>query len=119
MIKKFLIATHNPAKFKELKQSCQFLINKGIEILSLENLKIKNKPAETGNTFKQNALLKAKYYADLSKCVTLSDDGGLCIQILKGEPGVKSRNWLGYEATDEELISHALKVLKGKTNKQR
>jgi XTP/dITP diphosphohydrolase len=119
MIKKLLIATHNPAKLKELKISLKPLKKKGIKILSLDDLKITSKPEETGTSFKQNAQLKAKYYASLTNLITISDDGGLCIKELNGEPGVKSRNWLGYEATDEELIIYALKRLKRKTIKQR
>jgi len=119
MIKKILIATHNPAKLKELKQVCESIFNKKIKVLSLKDLKIKDKPIENKKTFKKNALLKAKYYSTLTNLIAISDDGGICIKTLNGEPGIKSRNWLGYEATDEELINHALKVLKGKVIKDR
>ncbi|MCX7880957.1 MAG: hypothetical protein N2482_00370, partial [Patescibacteria group bacterium] len=50
---------------------------------------------------------------------TISDDGGLIIPYLNNEPGVKSRRWLGYDASDEELISYTLKRLKNTTKKQR
>lgn len=106
---KLLIATHNPAKLRELTEFLKTLLNPQIKIYSLFDLKITTDPEETGKTFAENSLLKAKYYAQLSQIPTLSDDGGLSIDGLKGEPGVKSRRWPGYEATDEELILYALK----------
>jgi len=118
-MKQILIATHNPAKLKELSFIFNNLINNGFKILSLKDLNINKQPQETGTTFKENAYLKATFYAQLAKIPTISDDGGLGIDILKGEPGVKSRNWLGYEATDEELIKHTLEILKGKPIKKR
>ena len=113
-MKRLLIATHNPAKVTEIKLGLKPLTKSGIKLITISDLKIKDKPEETGKTFEENALLKAKFYADISKLPTLADDGGVAIKELNGEPGVKSRMWLGYEATDEELINHTLKELKGK-----
>ena len=107
-----LIATHNPAKFQELKLGLKTLTHQGIKILSLNDLKIKNCPKETGGTFEENAILKAKFYANLTHLPTIADDGGLIIPALNNEPGVISRRWLGYEAGDEELIEYTLKRLK-------
>ena len=118
-MKNLLIATHNPAKVTEIKLGLKPLTKFGIKLITISDLKIKDKPEETGNTFEENALLKAKFYADISKLPTVSDDGGVAIKELNGEPGVKSRMWLGYEATDEELINHTLKELKGKAMDKR
>jgi len=109
---KLLLATRNPGKTIELKQGLQPLIKQSYIIKTLAELKIKEEVEETGTTFKENAILKAKYYADLTGWSTLGDDGGFVIKALKGEPGVKSRRWLGYEANDEELIEYTLKRLK-------
>lgn len=109
---KILIATHNPGKLKELQKGLLELKDLGHEIISLKELSINDEPEETGKDFQQNSLLKAKYYAQLSHLPTISDDGGLGIQILNGEPGVKSRRWKGYDATDEELIQYTLEKLK-------
>ncbi|OGK10334.1 hypothetical protein A2767_07230 [Candidatus Roizmanbacteria bacterium RIFCSPHIGHO2_01_FULL_35_10] len=113
MFQKILIATHNKAKLAEIKFGLLDIEKKGIKILALSDLKITSKPEETGKTFKENALLKAKFYAGLSNLPTIADDGGLIIPYLNNEPGVKSRRWLGFEATDEELIQHTLLHLKG------
>lgn len=109
---KILIATHNPGKLKELQNGLLILRNHGHEIVSLKELSINDEPEETGKDFQENSLLKAKYYSRLSQLPTISDDGGLGIQILNGEPGVKSRRWKGYDATDEELIQYTLEKLK-------
>lgn len=112
-MKSILIATHNPGKLKDIRKGLVSLEKKGITIVSLNDLNITKEPEETGTTFEENTLLKAKYYASLTNLPTISDDGGLTIDILNGEPGVKSRRWPGYAATDEELIQFALNKLNG------
>ena len=98
----------------------QELEKQGIEILILNDVKVgENEPAETGKTFQENALIKAKYYADRTHLPCLSDDGGLIIPYLNNEPGVKSKRWLGYETTDEKLIRHTLSHLHGITGDNR
>jgi len=111
--KKILIATFNPAKQKEIEIGLIDLKKRGFLLLSLRDLKIKAKVEETGKTFCENAKLKAKFYAELTGYPTIADDGGLIIPYLNNEPGVKSRRWLGYEASDEELIKHTLLHLRG------
>ncbi len=109
-MEKLVIATFNPGKIKEYKL---LLKNSPLKILTLKELGIKEKVKEEGKTFKENAILKATFYGKLTKLPTLAEDGGLEIEALNGEPGVKSRRWLGYEAKDEELIEFTLKRLKG------
>jgi len=111
--RKLLIATHNPAKFEELKKGVKSTLGIKVEIFSLDDLRISRKPKETGTTFEENVLIKAKYYADLAGMPTIADDGGLIIKVLKNEPGVKSRRWPGYEANDEKLINYTLEKLRG------
>lgn len=107
---KLLVATHNPGKAQELKQSLQGL---NLEVLSLNDLNLKDDVEKTGDTFKANALLKARYYCQLADLPTLADDSGLEIHALNNEPGVKSRRWKGYSMSDQELIDYALERLKG------
>ena len=111
-MKKLLLATHNQAKLEELIKGTKIL-NKKIKITSLKDFNIKHEPEETGKTFKENAILKAQYYANLTKVPTIADDGGLEIEILNNEPGVNSHRWPGYKATDQELIDYTLKRLNG------
>jgi XTP/dITP diphosphohydrolase len=106
---KLLIATHNPAKKQELKEG--FSRFKNLSLLSLDDLHISADPEETGSTFFENAQLKARYFAKLSGLPTVADDGGIEIDALGGEPGVHSKRWLGYDATDEEMIAYTLKKL--------
>lgn len=110
---KLLIATTNPAKVDELRHFLQPIIEKGVELVSLEDVDITEEPEETGTTIEENAILKAKYYAEVSGLPSLADDGGFEIDALNGEPGVKSNRWLGYKASDEELINHTLKMMEG------
>lgn len=105
---KILIATHNPAKLSEIQRGLEPLIDQGCKLLSLKEINITETTLETGKTFRENAELKAKYYGKISKLPTLADDGGITIDALNGEPGVKSRRWLGYEASDKELINFTL-----------
>ncbi len=108
---KILIATHNTAKLQEIRKGLRELTDKGIEFASLQDLHIRDQPKETGSTFQENSLLKARWYSNKSGFATIADDGGLCIEVLNNEPGVQSHRWPGYEATDEELIAYTLKRL--------
>ncbi len=103
---KILIATKNPAKLKEIEK----YLGDNFEKVSLPS----DTPdiEETGKTFLENATLKARAYFKLSGIPAVADDGGLEIDALNGEPGVLSRRWPGYEATDQELIDMALSKLK-------
>ena len=90
---KILLATHNPGKIKDYQR---ILGEKGIEVVTLNNLGIEGKFDETKDTFRANAEDKALYYYRLTKMPTLAEDGGFVIDYLNGEPGVKSKKWPGY-----------------------
>lgn len=109
---KLLIATRNPGKLGEVKQ---FLSDLPIELVGLTDIGVMEKVEETGKTFEENAIIKAKFYARLSGLPTLADDGGFEIDALNGEPGIHSHRWVNRdrENTDEELIRYTLKKLKG------
>lgn len=111
-MQRLLIATTNPGKLAEIKR---FLKNLPITLVSLRDVGITDVVKETGKTFEENAILKAKYYCEKSGLPTLADDGGFEIGALGGEPGVKSHRWIhgDREDTDEELIAYTLEKLKG------
>lgn len=116
-MKKLLIATTNPGKLAEIKY---FLKDLPIELASLASLGISEKVEEDGKTFAENAKKKAVFYCRLSGLPAIADDGGLEIDYLNGEPGVKSRRWInGSETTDEELIKYTLEKLHGVPLKKR
>lgn len=105
---KLLIASHNPAKVEEYRS---YLSDLSFELLSLADLGIKAEAPEDGETFEENAIKKAKFYHKLTGLPTIADDGGLMIDALNGAPGVKSRRWLGYKMTDEEMINSVIEKM--------
>lgn len=86
---KLVIATHNKGKLREIRALLEPF---GIECISAADLDLPE-PEETGVTFADNADLKARAAADLSGLPALSDDSGLCVDALKGRPGVFTANW--------------------------
>lgn len=108
---KLLIATSNKSKKKEILHGLAPLAKIGVQLLTLDDVTIIGEPIESGSTFEENAKIKAKFYASQVNIPTLADDGGLMIDALDGAPGVISRRWPGYEATDRELIDFALKQM--------
>ena len=89
---KLLIATNNPGKLKEYRYLLRDL---PLEITSLQEEGIDFEPEETGNTFEENAALKARAFAARSGLPTLADDSGLEIDVLGGAPGVHSARYGG------------------------
>ena len=87
-IKEILIGTHNKGKIKEIS----YLLNKKIKKITPFQLNIKS-PKENGKSFKSNSELKAKYFFKKSKIITISDDSGLCVDCLNGQPGIYSARW--------------------------
>lgn len=114
---KLLIATKNQGKVGEFKE---FLKELDCKIVSLADLKITADIEEDGKTYKENSQKKALFFAKLAKLPTIADDGGIEIVALNNQPGVRSRRWLGHEATDEQLVEHMLKISKTlpKNNRQ-
>jgi len=113
---KLLIATGNQGKLKEYKILLKEL---PIKLVSLKDEGIEVEAPEDGQTYEENAIKKALFYHKLSGLPALADDGGLEIDYLEGAPGIKSRYWLGYKATDEELIQMVLKKLAGLPTEKR
>jgi XTP/dITP diphosphohydrolase len=92
---KLVIASHNEGKVREIRE---LLTPYGIEPVSAASLGLPE-PEETGTTFIANAELKARAAADLSGLPALADDSGLCVDALRGDPGIFSARWAG-EAKD-------------------
>ncbi|EKD64630.1 MAG: hypothetical protein ACD_50C00333G0001, partial [uncultured bacterium] len=91
-MKKLLIATTNPGKLREYRD---FLSDLPVKLVSLKDIGITDDMEETGKTYEENSRAKAIFYAKKSNLPAISDDGGLEINALKGEPGIRSRRWLG------------------------
>lgn len=112
---KILIATKNPAKAKEISK----YLGDNFEKVFLANFPNAPDVEEIGNTFLENARLKAVAYFEWSGIPSVADDAGIEIDFLNGEPGVKSRRWLGHEMSDQEMIDMALKKLDGVPKEKR
>jgi len=116
---KLLVATKNLGKAREISSFLGESFGRRIKVVSLNDLSGAPDVEETGETFEENAVLKAKAYFEWSGIPSVADDAGLEIDFLNGEPGVKSRRWLGYEMSDQEMIDTALEKLRGVPKEKR
>ena len=105
-IKKLLIGTNNKGKLKEIRD----LLPKYIKTYSPSKLKIKS-PIENGKTFKENSLIKSRYFSKKSGLICLADDSGLEIDILKKKPGIYSARWGGRNSDFNKAIKRVYKEL--------
>ena len=108
---KLLIATRNPGKMREYRG---LLRDAPFQLVSLDDLGIPDEVEETGETFTENARLKAGSYARLSGMLTLSDDSGLEVDALRGDPGVRSARYGGDPGfSDQDRVRLLLHNLEG------
>lgn len=91
---RIVVATGNSGKLREIKE---ILKDTGAQIYSVKELGINSEPEETGKTFADNALIKARAVHNILKepALVLADDSGLVIDYLNGEPGIYSARYLG------------------------
>jgi len=107
---KLLLASTNPGKINEYR----FLLgNLGYQIVTLAEQGITKVATESGNTYEQNACLKATTYAKSSQLVTLADDSGLEVDAINGEPGIHSARFASKDATDADKVRVLLARLDG------
>ncbi len=111
---KLLVATNNQGKLKEFNE---ILGELGIECVSLRDMGITADVEETGTTFLENALLKAKEIYNIAKIPTISDDSGLLVDALNGEPGVYSARYAGEPSDDDKNMDKLLANLQGISNR--
>jgi XTP/dITP diphosphohydrolase len=113
---RLLLATTNKGKIREYHA---LLSGIPFELLTPADCGITHEVAETGETYEQNALLKATSLASLSCLLTLADDSGIEVDALGGEPGVRSARYAGENKTDAEKIVFLLAKLKKAPDKKR
>lgn len=111
---KLLVATNNKGKLKEFNE---ILGELGIECVSLKDMDITVDVEETGTTFLENALLKAKEIYKIAGVPTISDDSGLMVDVLNGEPGVYSARYAGEPSDDNKNMDKLLSNLQGEENR--
>ncbi len=105
-----LVASANRGKVSEYNALLEGL---EIELLSVRDAGISGEVEETGSTYEENARLKAETCVERSGLLTLADDSGLEVDVLYGEPGVRSARYAGEGATDAERVAYLLRKLEG------
>jgi XTP/dITP diphosphohydrolase len=117
MKSKLMLATGNAHKIAELRAILdQCLAGIGIELLLPPDFYDVTEPVESGATFEENALIKAKYWAEVAGVPALADDSGLVVDALDGAPGVLSAR---YAATSDLRNERVLKQLLGVIDRRR
>ena len=110
-ITELIVGTNNRGKLKEIKD----LLPNYLKIYSPLDFKIKS-PAENGKTFAENSSIKARYFSKKSKLICLSDDSGLEVDLLKGQPGIYSARWGGKKGDFKKAMNRVFKELSKKDN---
>lgn len=111
---KFILATHNPGKLREMSDILSHL---GVEVVSPADMGITVEVEETGTTFAENAMLKAKAICAASGLPAIADDSGLCVDALNGGPGVYSARYGGEGLDDRGRYMLLLNSMRGQTTR--
>lgn len=114
---KLLIATTNEGKKRELFEAFEKYGLTGIEFLSLRDVEVSGEPDENASTFEENALIKAKFFADQTGIPTLGEDSGLILSAFPEKFGVRTRREID-ASTDEEWLEKFLKILESEENRE-
>lgn len=108
-LQKIVLATSNAGKIREIADLFSDL---GAEIVAQSDFAI-DPAEETGETFVENALLKARHAAEISGLPAMADDSGIAVDALGGRPGVQSARYAGVDASDEQNIDRLLAEMSG------
>ena len=111
---KLVLATQNPKKLKEMNEILSHL---GVEIVSEAELGVRIEVEETGETFTDNARLKATAVMQATGLPAVADDSGLCVDALNGGPGVYSARFGGEGLDDKGRYTLLLEMLRGQTDR--
>jgi XTP/dITP diphosphohydrolase len=123
---RLLVATRNPGKVREIREILAAYPD--LDVVGLSDLSIEETAEEDAlevhETFEENALAKARWFAAKSGELTLADDSGICVDTLGGAPGVRSRRFAGEEERrglkqDEANNAYLLRLLDGKPDAER
>lgn len=106
-MKKIVLASNNQGKVREINQ---ILAERGINVLPQSEFDI-DEAEETGLTFVENAILKARHAAEQSGLPAIADDSGIEVDALNGEPGIYSARYAGIDASDENNLQKLLATL--------
>ena len=108
-IKKILIGTNNKGKLKEIRD----LLPKNVKTYSTSRFNLKS-PKENGKSFRENSMIKSKYFSKKTNLICLADDSGLEIDLLGKKPGIKSARWGGKLSNFNKAIQRVYRELSKK-----
>ena len=111
---KFVLASHNKGKLAEMQS---ILSELGVEVVLQSDVGLNLEPEETGETFLENATIKAKAVMEASGLPAIADDSGLCVDWLNGGPGVYSARYGGFD-TDAQRNKLLLEMMHGCTDRR-
>lgn len=114
-MQKVVLATGNPGKVREL---AHLLADFGLDVVAQTELGVES-AEETGLTFIENAILKARHAAAITGLPAIADDSGLAVDILGGAPGIYSARYAGVDASDQQNLDKLLVTLKDVPQGQR
>ncbi|NOH85372.1 XTP/dITP diphosphatase [Vibrio sp. 03-59-1] len=114
-MKKLVLATGNQGKVREM---ADLLFEFGFEVFSQSEFNV-SEAEETGTTFIENAIIKARHAAKATGLPAIADDSGLEVDFLKGAPGIYSARFAGENATDQQNLEKLLNEMKGVPTEQR
>ena len=108
---RIVLATRNAGKIKEFRRILDEIHSKSIDLVGLEHFPELHDVEETGESFLENALLKARTVCAQTGLPAIADDSGLCIDALGGSPGIYSARWSGVHGNDRANIEKVLMQL--------
>jgi XTP/dITP diphosphohydrolase len=112
MSHKLVLATRNQGKITEFRRILDELAPGHIELIGVDQFPDLVDVEETGATFEENSLLKARYTSQATGLPAIADDSGLCVDALDGDPGIFSARWAGIHGNDHANIEKLLEQLK-------
>lgn len=108
---RIVLATRNAGKIEEFRRILDEIHSESIDLVGLEHFPELEDVAESGETFLENALLKARTVCMQTGLPAIADDSGLCIDALDGSPGIFSARWSGIHGNDQANIEKVLMQL--------
>lgn len=113
---KIILASNNNGKIKEFREIFKDM---DIELVPMKEAGIDVDIEESGETFEENSLIKARTVCKLSGCITIADDSGLEVDYLGGQPGVYSARFMGHDTSYDIKNKAIIDKLKGVSGKDR
>jgi XTP/dITP diphosphohydrolase len=119
MSHKLVLATRNQGKITEFRRILDALAPGAIELIGVDQFPDLVDVDETGSTFEENSLLKARYTCHATGLPAIADDSGLCVDALNGDPGIFSARWAGTHGNDQANLEKVLDQLKDVPDEKR